>query len=57
MLKSNRTKKLLEQHILYFLEVLDQQYVEAVHSKDGLRINEIECKIAQLYIELECLGS
>ena len=57
MLKSNRTKELLERHILYFLEVLDQQLEEAVQSKDGLRIKEIEGKINQLYLELECLGS
>ena len=52
MLKSNRTKELLERHILYFLEVLDQQLEEAAQSKGGLRIKEIEFRIAQLLLLL-----
>ena len=56
MLKSNRTKELLERHILYFLQVLEQQLEESVQSKDSVRIQEIEGKINQLYLELECLG-
>ena len=55
MLKSNRTKELLERHILYFLEVLDKQLEEAIQRNDGIQIKEIETKIAQLYLELECL--
>ena len=56
MLKSKRTKELLERHILYFLQVLEQQLEESVQSKDSVRIQEIEGKINQLYLELECLG-
>ena len=56
MIKSNRTKKLLEQHILYFIQVLDQQYMEAVQSKDAMRMRELTEKINFCMLELETLG-
>ena len=56
MIKSNRTKKLLEQHILYFIQVLDQQYMEAIKSEDAVRMRELGDKITLCMLELELLG-
>ena len=67
--KREATKRLQEQHILYYLKILYQQIEE---TKDELKessdeyekvrvliklMEELEEKINQLYLELEIIGS